>query len=59
MDVSRVFQRYIKDVLRVFIRRFKKISIFHACFKEVSGVSQEHLKGVSKSFKGVSRVFYG
>ena len=31
--------------------------MFQACFKEVSGVCQEHFKGVSKSVKHVSKKF--
>ena len=33
--------------------------MFEACLKEVSDVCQENLKGVSKSFQCISRLFNG
>ena len=53
-----MFHGCFKGVLSVFQGNFKGDKrMFIACFKEVSGVCQKHFKCVSKSFKGISRLF--
>ena len=60
MDVLK-FQGGFKDVLRklgVFAKNVKDVSRkLHECFKEVSRVFQVRLKGISSSFKGISKKF--
>ena len=65
MDVSRKFQGYFKEVLRLLTENFKGVSMkfkgvsrrFQKCFKEVSGKSQGCLMKGPRVLEKDGRIF--